>query len=307
MEGEVPWASRQDKGELAGLKEITILSGKGGTGKTTITASFAALARNSVTVDCDVDAPDLHILLHPTIIKTQEFEGPKLAEIDPEKCVECSLCQEACRFGAIADFQIDPILCEGCGTCVVICPEDAVTLKERVSGEAFISKTKYGLLSHALLSPGGANSGKLVTLARQNAKEAAEKGQCDLILIDGPPGIGCPVIASVTGVDMGVIVTEPTVSGIHDMKRVLQLLAHFNVQPLVCINKYDLNQRNTKKIEQFCSRQKIGVIGRVPFDSMVTKAMVSETPVVEYSSESGVSLEISEMWKDILSRIRRIQ
>jgi MinD superfamily P-loop ATPase len=303
MEEGVPWAPRQDKGELAGLKEIVILSGKGGTGKTTIAASFAVLSRNSVIADCDVDAPDLHMLLHPSSIQTQEFKGPKLAEIDTEKCVECGLCQEACRFEAITDFRIDPILCEGCGTCAVVCPEAAVTMNERVSGEAFISKTKYGLLSHALLSPGGANSGKLVTLVRQNAKEVAEKGNCDLILIDGPPGIGCPVIASVTGADMGVIVTEPTISGIHDMKRVLQLLAHFNVQPLVCINKHDLNLQNTIKIEGFCYRKGIDIIGRVSFDSIVTKAMVFETPIVEYSPKSGVSREISEMWKEILNKV----
>jgi len=303
MEEEVPWTSRQSKGELAGLKEIVILSGKGGTGKTTIAASFAVLSRNSVIADCDVDAPDLHMLLHPKIIQTQEFEGPKLAEIDTEKCVECGLCQKACRFEAITDFRVDSILCEGCGTCAVVCPEAAVTMKERVSGEAFISETKYGPLSHALLSPGGANSGKLVTLVRQNAKEAAEKGNCDLILIDGPPGIGCPVIASVTGADMGVIVTEPTVSGIHDMKRVLQLLSHFNVQPLLCINKHDLNQQNTTKIERFCHRQRVDIVGRVPFDSIVTKAMVSESPVVEYSPKSGVSQSINEIWKNILTRV----
>jgi len=285
------------------LKEITVLSGKGGTGKTTIAASFAVLARNSVTADCDVDAPDLHMLLHPTTLQIQEFRGLDLAEIDPKKCVKCGLCEKACRFEAITSFQTDPILCEGCGTCVAICPEDAVTMKERVSGEAFISKTKYGLMSHALLSPGGANSGKLVTLVRQNAKEVANKEHCDLILIDGPPGIACPAIASVTGVNKGVIVTEPTVSGIHDMKRVLQLLAHFNVQPLVCVNKFDLNKLKTNEIERFCSRQKIDVIGRIPFDPIVTKAMVSETPVVEYSPQSPTSREIERMWKDVLNRI----
>ena len=158
-------------------------------------------------------------------------------------------------------------------------------------------------MSHALLSPGGANSGKLVTLVRQNAKEVANKEHCDLILIDGPPGIACPAIASVTGVNKGVIVTEPTVSGIHDMKRVLQLLAHFNVQPLLCINKHDLNQQNTTKIERFCHRQRVDIVGRVPFDSIVTKAMVFGTPVVEYSPKSRVSREVSEMWKDILNRV----
>ena len=284
------------------MKQITVLSGKGGTGKTTITASFAVLARNSVTADCDVDAPDLHMLLHPKPIQTQEFKGAELAQIDLDKCTECGLCQETCRFTAITDFCIDPILCEGCGTCVVVCPEGAIDMKERVSGEASISKTKYGLMSHALLYPGGVNSGKLVTIVRQNAKEIAEKDKCDLILIDGPPGIGCPVIASVTGADMGVIVTEPTVSGIHDMKRVLQLLAHFNVHPLICINKYDLNVSNSKRIERFCSKQRIDIVGRVPFDLVVTKALVSEKPIVEYSPKSEVSREIKEMWEDLHTR-----
>ena len=279
------------------MREIVILSGKGGTGKTSITASFAVLARNSVIADCDVDAPDLHILLHPVTLQTQEFKGLKLAEINPEKCSKCGLCQEGCRFKAIRNFQVDPIRCEGCNTCAIICPEKAINVKERVSGEAFISKTKYGLMSHALLSPGGSNSGKLVTLVRQNAKEAADQNKADKILIDGPPGIGCPVIASATGVDIGIIVTEPTVSGIHDMKRVMQLLAHFNVQPLVCINKCDLNQQNTRKIERFCNRQKIEIIGRIPFDPIVTKAMVFETPIVEYSPECEVSYEINKMWK----------
>lgn len=303
MAEEVPWTSQRDKGDLTGLKEITILSGKGGTGKTTITASFAVLARNSVTADCDVDAPDLHMLLHPAVLKTQQFKGLKLAIIDPEKCIKCGLCQEACRFDAIEDFQTDPILCEGCGTCVIICPEDAITMKERVSGEAFISKTKYGLMSHALLSPGGANSGKLVTLVRQNAREAAEKKQCGLILIDGPPGIGCPVIASVTGADLGVIVTEPTISGIHDMKRVLQLLAHFNVQSLVCINKCDLNQQKAKEIHEFCNKKKIGIVGQIPFDPVVTKALVSQKTVVEHSPRTEVSCKIMEMWKNIITRV----
>ncbi len=281
------------------MRETTILSGKGGTGKTTITASFAALARNSVIADCDVDAPDLHMLLHPAHVQTQKFEGPQLAEINPEKCIGCGLCQKACKFEAITNFSIDPILCEGCGTCVIICPEDAINLKKRVSGEAFISKTKYGLMSHALLYPGGSNSGKLVTLVRQNARVIADKEKRDLILIDGPPGIGCPVIAAATGVDVGIVVTEPTISGIHDMKRVLQLLAHFDVQPLVCINKYDLNKENTGKIKRFCSRRNVSIVGEIPFDPIVTKALVSETPVVEYSPLGTVSQEISVMWENV--------
>jgi len=285
------------------LKQITVLSGKGGTGKTTITASFAVLAHKLVIADCDVDAPDLHMLLHPKPIETQEFKGPKLAEIDPTKCVECGLCQETCRFEAITDLKVDPILCEGCNTCTLVCPEDAISLKERISGQAYISQTKYGLMSHALLFAGEANSGKLVTLVRQNAGQIAEKKNCNVILIDGPPGIGCPAIASISGIDVGVIVTEPTVSGIHDMKRVLRLLAHFNVLPLVCINKYDINKGNTQKISGFCKKHNINVVGKLPFDPIITKAMVSEKTVIEYSPESIVSKNIEEMWKHVLGKV----
>ena len=184
------------------MKQITVLSGKGGTGKTTITASFAVLAKNAVVADCDVDAPDLHMLLHPQIIRTQEFKGSKLAAIDESKCVKCGLCREKCRFDAIIEnFSVDTFSCEGCGVCTIVCPVNAITLTERISGHAYISKTRYGFMAHAMLIPGEANSGKLVTLVRQNAKVLAEKEDSDLIMIDGPPGIGCPVIASVTGVD----------------------------------------------------------------------------------------------------------
>ena len=289
------------------MKEITILSGKGGTGKTTIAASFAVLAQNAVTADCDVDAPDLHMLLHPTPFKIQDFIGPKLAKIDENVCVNCGLCQKACKFDAIKDFQVDPIHCEGCGVCEIVCPEKAISLYDRVSGQAFLSKTKYGFMSHALLSPGGANSGKLVTLVRNNAQMLAKKNKCNLILIDGSPGIGCPVIASIAGVNLALIITEPTLSGIYDLKRAMQLLSHFKVPSLVCINKYDLNQNNTIKIERFCSKNKVDVIGKIPFDSIVTKAMVAEIPVIEYLLESKVSKSIEQMWKQVLQRIKSIQ
>jgi MinD superfamily P-loop ATPase len=281
------------------LKQLTILSGKGGTGKTTITASLVTLTSNPVMADCDVDAPDLHILLHPMVIETQDFQGAGLAVIDTEKCVQCGLCQDACRFEAITDFKVDAMRCEGCGTCVLVCPEKAIQLKERVCGQAFISKTKYGVMAHALLFPGESNSGKLVTLVRQNAQRIAEKANSSLILIDGPPGLGCPVVASVTGVDVGLVVTEPTVSGIHDMKRVLQLLSHFNVLPLVCINKSDINRENTEKITEFCTGRQISIVGEISFDPVVTEAMVSEKPVVEYSPENVVSREIRSMWENV--------
>jgi MinD superfamily P-loop ATPase len=282
------------------MKQITILSGKGGTGKTTLTASFAVLANDPVLADCDVDAPDLHMLLHPRIIETKEFRGSKLAMIDETKCVQCGLCREKCRFDAITEkLEVDPFACEGCGVCTIVCPVDAITLNERNSGHAYISKTEYGWMAHAMLSPSESNSGKLVTLVRQNAKILAQREKNDLIIIDGPPGIGCPVIASVTGVDIGVIVTEPTMSGIHDLERALQMLKHFNVPPIVCINMYDLNKENTGKIVRFCEESGIKVAGKIPFNPVVTKAMVNGKPILEYEPESDVAQEIRKAWKKL--------
>lgn len=287
------------------MKQLTVLSGKGGTGKTTITASLAVLAKNEVIADCDVDAPDLHLLLHPSVVKTQEFKGSKLAVIDKSKCIECGLCREKCRFDAITEnFEVDPIACEGCGVCTIVCPVSAITLTERISGHAYVSKTKYGFMAHAMLSPGEANSGKLVTLVRQNAKILAEREHSDLIIIDGPPGIGCPVIASVTGIDAGLVVTEPTMSGIHDLERALELLKHFGVPPFVCVNMYDINEDNVEKIVSFCKENGIEVVGKIPFNPIVTEAMVNGKPVVEYASEMNVAREIRKMWEKILSALK---
>ncbi|MGD8565786.1 MAG: ATP-binding protein [Candidatus Bathyarchaeota archaeon] len=282
------------------MKQLTVLSGKGGTGKTTITASLAVLADKAVLADCDVDAPDLHMLLHPKVIRTQKFKGTKLAVIDKAKCTECKVCSEKCRFDAITgDLKVDPISCEGCAVCTLVCPVDAITLVDRISGYAYVSKTGYGFMAHAMLSPGEANSGKLATLVRQNAKSLSEEEDSDLIIIDGPPGIGCPVIASVTGVDAGLVVTEPTMSGIHDLERALRLLKHFNVEPFVCINMFDINKENTSKITSYCRKNGIDVVGKIPFNPTVTKAMVNGKPVVEYASESDVTKEIVKMWKRI--------
>lgn len=287
------------------MKQLTILSGKGGTGKTTITASFAVLAKNTAVADCDVDAPDLHMLLHPEVVRTQEFKGAKLAVIDEEKCTDCGLCREKCRFDAITeDIKIDSISCEGCGVCFVVCPVNAITLIERISGHAYISKTEHGFMAHAMLSPGEASSGKLVTLVRQNARILAEKEHSDLVIIDGPPGIGCPVIASVTGIDAGLVVTEPTMSGIHDLERALQLLRHFNVTPFVCVNVYDINEENTEKIVSFCKENDIEVVGKIPFNAKVTEAIVNGKPIVEYAPESDVAKEIEKMWKRVLSALK---
>ena len=286
------------------MKQLTILSGKGGTGKTTLTASFAVLAKNAIIADCDVDAPDLHMLLHPEVVETQEFTGSKVAVIDKTKCLSWGICRKKCRFDAITrGFTVDPISCEGCGVCTVVCPSNAATLIERKSGYAYVSKTKYGFMAHALLNPSEGNSGKLVTLVRQNAKNIAKQENSELIIIDGPPGIGCPVIASVTGVDVGLVVTEPTMSGIHDLTRALQLLEHFSVTPLVCVNMYDINAENTEKILSFCRENNVEVVGKVPFSPKVTEAMVNGKTVVEYVPEEDVSKKIEDVWERICSLI----
>jgi MinD superfamily P-loop ATPase len=279
------------------VKEITVLSGKGGTGKTSLTASFMAISQNTVVTDCDVDAPDLHMLLKPEVMEKHEFKASRVAEIDEKLCIHCKKCEELCHFGAIAEQKVDPILCEGCGVCEYICPVAAVELAKRVSGNAFVSTTPYGPMSHALLNPGAENSGKLVAFVRQNAKKIAEKENCELIINDGPPGIGCPVIASLGGVDLGLIVTEPTLSGIHDMERALGLLNHFKIPGLVCVNKFDINEENTERIVQFCLSNCIKVAGKIPFDPIVTEAMVAGKPIIEFAPKNNVSKAIKEIWK----------
>jgi MinD superfamily P-loop ATPase len=287
------------------MRQLTVLSGKGGTGKTTLTASFAVLAKNAVVADCDVDAPDLHMLLHPEVIETQEFRGSKIAVIDEAKCTKCGLCREKCAFDAVTgDLKIDAIACEGCGVCAIVCPAHAITLAERESGKAYISKTKYGFMSHAMLYAGESNSGKLVTLVRQNAKILAKRENRDLIIIDGSPGIGCPVIASITGVDAALVVTEPTMSGIHDLERVLQLLGHFHVTPFVCVNMYDINVANTERIVGFCRENGVEVVGRIPFSHKVTEAMVNGKTIVEYSPRSVVTDEIVAAWQKVSTALR---
>ncbi|MEM3385919.1 MAG: ATP-binding protein [Nitrososphaeria archaeon] len=284
------------------MRQLTVLSGKGGTGKTTIVASFAALAKKCVVADCDVDAPDLHLLLNPETLEVEDFRGSKLASIDYVKCIKCGQCQKNCRFNAISeDLKIDPFTCEGCGVCKIVCPKNAITLNERTSGKIYTSKTAYGYMIHALLYPGESNSGKLVSFVRQKARSFAAKEDLNIVLIDGAPGIGCPVIASITGVDVGIIVTEPTVSGIHDLVRALDLLGHFNIMPLVCINKYDLNTRKSEEIIEFCSRANVEVVGKISFDTIVTEAIVNGKPVIEYTPESNVAKEIHRIWDKVYS------
>jgi len=286
------------------MKEVVVLSGKGGTGKTTIAASFAALAKNKVLVDCDVDAADLYLLLEPQVKEENEFWSGQVAFVDKEKCTECGLCQEVCRFRAIKDYFVDEISCEGCGLCSQICPVEAISMRPCMAGHWFISDTHYGTLVHAKLGIAEENSGKLVTLVRNNAKLIAEKGNLNYIISDGPPGIGCPVIASLSGASLALLVTEPTLSGIHDLERVIGVCRHFGIPALVCINKYDINEENSYRIENYCYDQGIEVASKIPFDNVVTEAIVSGIPVVEYSS-NRVTRQIKELWQIVSSKLSK--
>lgn len=280
------------------MKELVVLSGKGGTGKTTIVASFAALAGDKVLVDCDVDAADLHLLLQPTVKKSEEFWSGKTAVIDKKFCTGCGVCEQVCRFDAIKNFKVDPTSCEGCGFCFHVCPEDTVRMNDNLAGHWFISDTKYGPLVHARLGIAEENSGKLVALVRQQAKALAQERGLDYILSDGPPGIGCPVISSLSGANLALLVTEPTLSGMHDLDRILGVCRHFSVPAMVCINKHDINEENTNNIEDFCKSMGVDVISKLPFDNVVTEAMVHGLPVVEYS-EDEISREIDALWHSV--------
>jgi MinD superfamily P-loop ATPase len=280
------------------VKELVVLSGKGGTGKTSLVASFAALARSKALCDCDVDAADLHLVLQPHIREDHEFWSGQVAVIDEGKCTQCNLCQELCRFDAIHGFKVDPISCEGCGFCSYVCPAEAITMRENMSGQWFISYTRYGPLVHARLGIAQENSGKLVALVRQKARQIAESDDLDYIISDGPPGIGCPVISSLSGADLALLVTEPTQSGIHDLERVLDVCRHFGVPALVCINKYDINEDNARKIEDYCLSQGLMAAAKIPFDNVFTESIVKGIPVVEHSRD-GVTRSIESLWQSI--------
>lgn len=281
------------------MKQIVIISGKGGTGKTVLTASLASLAKNKVMVDCDVDAADLHLLLHPVVKERHEFRSGQTASIDKARCVECGKCIEMCRFDAIGkDFTVDPIACEGCGFCSRVCEYEAIAMEENISGEWFISDTQYGPFVHARLGIAEDNSGKLVSRIRQAAKEIAEKEKKSYIVIDGPPGIGCPVIASIADTDLAVVVTEPTVSGIHDMLRIIDTTGHFQIPVKVVINKYDLNPENAQKISDICESRNIEIVGRIPFSAEVPRSLVQAVPFVEYAKDE-VAGEIISVWNKI--------
>ncbi len=290
-------------------RELVIISGKGGTGKTSLTGSFAALAEKPILSDCDVDAADLHLLTDPEVKESGLFSGGLTAEIDQDKCTNCGLCKQQCRFDSIIleeeerRYSIDQLKCEGCGVCSIVCPEDAVDLQGAVNGEWFISETRFGGMSHAKLGIAEENSGKLVTLVRENAEGLASDKSANM-LIDGAPGTGCPVIASLTGSDYALVVTEPTVSGIHDMERVLDVADHFGIRSGIVINKADLNEEMTEKIEEIGEKRGIEILGKIPYDTVFIDAQMQALSVVEYEDEDDpVSLAIREIWKKVEDRI----
>ena len=283
------------------MKELIIISGKGGTGKTSLMAAFASLAENKVLCDADVDAADLHLIMEPEVRKRQDFQSGNTAVIDQDKCTECGVCLDLCRWNAISnDFEVNPIECEGCGVCVDLCPIQAIDFPVQKCGEWFISDTRFGPMVHARLGIAEENSGKLVSLIRKETKSLAEEKGYDLIITDGPPGIGCPVIASISGATALVIVVEPTVSGIHDMERIVDLAAHFKIPGMICINKYDLNIEMTEKIEEIADKRNITVLGRVLFDPVFTKSMVDGLNIFEYEEQSDTLQAVKDIWTRII-------
>jgi MinD superfamily P-loop ATPase len=280
------------------VKQLAIVSGKGGTGKTTIAAAFASLAKNKVVVDCDVDAADLHLLLRPSLLEQEKYYGGRSPHVDLDKCTQCGLCTEICRFNAIDNGVVDYVSCEGCGFCGHICPENAIMMEEAFSGDWFVSDTPYGPFVHARLGIGEENSGKLVTVVRKQAMEIANEKHLGFILIDGPPGIGCPVTASLTGVTIMLAITEPTLSGIHDLERILKLAEHFKIPSAVCINKFDINLENTDRIVAYCEKNGSKIIGKIPYEPKVVEALVNRKTVMEYPC-NGVERIIHRMWEEV--------
>ncbi len=283
------------------MKQLTIISGKGGTGKTTIASNFIRMANDHIAVDCDVDAANLHILLEPSIKKQEQFEGGAVAVVTGD-CTNCGQCEPLCRFEAIKDSEteiiIDPLRCEGCGVCVYVCPENALELQSEIQGTSFISETKFGPMVHARLIPGAENSGLLITRIRNTAEDLANQKDLKLIIIDGAPGIGCPVISSINGVDAVLIVTEPTLSAISDFKKVYQVAKMFGMKVFVCINKSDLNDKNTMEIEQYCRAEKIEMIGKIPYNDQVC-AYLSRKEFIVDNKQNEAATKIISMWENI--------
>jgi MinD superfamily P-loop ATPase len=291
------------------MKELAIISGKGGTGKTSVVASLAALCKNAVLADCDVDAADLHLVLAPKVLQEEPFSGGKLASVIAGACTGCGKCEDVCRFDAVRrdgpandlvaeTFRIDQAACEGCGVCHWFCDDNAIEFQPALNGKLFVSETRYGPMVHAQLGVGEENSGKLVTRVRTVARELAEKECRDLLILDGSPGIGCPVIASVTGVDLVVVVTEPTQSGLHDLERVAKLTAFFEIPTVVCINKWDINPEITEEIQTQAREMNVPVVGKIRYDRAVTAAQLMQSCVVEYTG-GKVAREIETLWRNI--------
>jgi len=288
------------------MKEIVVLSGKGGTGKTTVAASLAALAESQVLADCDVEASNLPLVLHATVEQEAPFIGGQVARIDPERCTVCGECLAACRYEAIREGP-EPVVvamrCNGCAVCAFLCPVEAITMERQVKGTLYRSGTRYGPLFHARLRPGLEGSGGLVTAIRLQAEDLALEQGAELILIDGPPGLGCAVIAAMTGVDAVLLVTEPTVAGRHDLERILAVAAYFGVRTLVGINKHDLNAANTADLHRYCESHEIPVVGEIPFDPAVIRALIAGEPVVVADKTSPAAKALQEMWPRVLEAV----
>lgn len=287
------------------MKEIVVLSGKGGTGKTSLVACFAALAPKKVLADCDVDAANLHLLLHPEVKETNEFWSGQKAAIEKEKCTSCGTCRVVCRFGAVSEETpptIDEFACEGCGFCARVCPAKAITMQDTLAGYWYLSATRYGPMVHARLGIAQENSGKLVTQVRKKARTVAAEGGYPYLITDGPPGIGCPVISTLSGADLALLVTEPTVAGLHDLERIYSLCRHFGLPALVCINKYDLNPEVAARIEGYCRAQELELAGKIAFDPAVAQALVQGVPLVEYT-QNATANAVQELWQRVARRL----
>jgi MinD superfamily P-loop ATPase len=298
------------------MKQLVILSGKGGTGKTSVAAAFAHLACEGpfplrvVLADADVDAANLELVLHPQRLETHDFTGGSVAVIDPERCQGCGICEQVCRFDAILPpgavrhvYTVDPIACDGCAACVYQCPEEAIRMEPQIAGCWYHSESRFGMLFHADLYPAQENSGKLVTLVKQNARLCALDDDIPIIIVDGPPGIGCPVISAAAGANLALIVTEPTVAGIHDLKRVLQTTTHFRIPARVVVNKADIYSQGAAEIEAVCAELGVELIGQIPFDPTVTEAMLNGEPVTAYRADAPSSQALVAIWQIVSARL----
>lgn len=288
------------------VKRLLVMSGKGGTGKTTVMASLAALATELVMADCDVDAPDLHMLMDPQVEETNEYHGLKMAKVDDQLCTVCDSCRQVCRFDAISeDIVIDEVSCEGCGACTFVCPEKAITMMDRVSGDVFISSTRFGPMAHAKLRAGEEASGKLVMMVRGLADDLALEHGRGLVIIDGPPGIGCPAISALSGVDAILVVAEPTLSGRQGLSRVVELAEHFGIPVLAVVNRADLNPEEATVIEEWCREQGVKVLDRLPYDTAATDAMMAGRTVIEHN-DGPLSRGLQLLWAEVQAVLDKV-